>query len=89
LVIDAELENKLLQFYRVAGDAVSVGEKNVEMLINAVIVAGLGFFGTLVAVGATGIMGDSVTTLCAAGVSAGFQFFTSLAIQRGLKKEDK
>jgi len=80
--------SKILRFLTVSSEGVVSGlsESSKDMLINAVIVSGLGFFGTLVA---AGIIGDFTLTLYAAGVSAGFQFFTSLAVQRGLKTEAK
>lgn len=59
-----------------------------DQLVNAAIVAGLGAFTTLAAMTAAGIRADPLTALIAAGVSAGINFFTSLAIQRGLKERE-
>jgi len=58
-----------------------------DQLINAAIMAGLGFFSTLTSISATGIIADPATTLLAACIAAGFQFFATLAIQRGLYKK--
>jgi len=57
-----------------------------DQILNAGILAGVGFFSTLASVQATGIIKDPVTAVVAAGISAGLEFFLSLAIQRGLKK---
>ena len=59
-----------------------------DQLINAGILAGLGFFGNLLGLGATGLTQDPKTALMAAGIAAGFEFFLALAIQRGLKKAE-
>jgi len=59
-----------------------------DKLINAGILAGLGFFGNLIGLGATGLTKDPKTALLAAGITAGFEFFLALAIQRGLKKAE-
>jgi len=61
-----------------------------EQLVNAGIMAGFNFFGTLVGLGATGLLGDITVGLLSAGISAGFAFFGSLVAQRGLqpKKEE-
>ena len=58
-----------------------------EQIINALIVAGVNFFGTLAGLGATQVVHDPVLALVASGISAGFAFFSSLAVQRGLMKE--
>ena len=58
-----------------------------EQIVNSLIIAGETFFGTLVGLGAMGITSDWKTALISAGISAGFSFFTTLAIQRGLHKE--
>lgn len=55
-----------------------------DVLTNAAIMAGLNFFTTLAAMGATGLLADLKTGLLGAGISAGLSFFLSLAIQRGL-----
>lgn len=60
-----------------------------DQLINAGIMAGLGFFTTLAGIGAVGLMVDMKLGFLASGISAGFEFFLALALQRGLmKKED-
>jgi len=59
-----------------------------DMVINATITAGLGAFTTLAALNAAGIRSDPTTAALAACIAAGLNFFTSLAIQRGLKKEE-
>ena len=59
-----------------------------DQILNSVIMAGNAFFGTLVGIGATGIVQDLKTVLLGAGISAGFTFFSSLAMQRGLKKRE-
>lgn len=51
-------------------------------LADAAIIAALGFFGSLTASALVG--GDGVTTCLAAGITAGFEFFTVLAVKRGL-----
>lgn len=51
-------------------------------LADAGIIAALGFFGSLTA--STLIGGDGYTTCLAAGITAGFEFFTVLALKRGL-----
>jgi len=56
-----------------------------EALLNAVILAGLGFFTTLGGLGAVGLLADPKLGLCAAAISAGLNFFARLAIERGLK----
>ena len=60
-----------------------------DMLINAFIMAGLGFFGTLIGLGSTGLTSDLRAGLLTAGINAGFQFFMTLAIQRGLVKKEE
>jgi len=55
-------------------------------LVNAGILAGLGFFSTLASLTAVGITTDPVTSLTAAAISAGVNFFTTLALQRGLRR---
>lgn len=59
-----------------------------DKVINAGILAGLGFFGNLLGLGATGLTQDPKTALLAAGITASFEFFLALAIQRGLKKAE-
>lgn len=58
-----------------------------DQLINAGIMAGLGFFTTLAGIGAVGLMGDVKLGFLASGISAGFEFFLALALQRGLMKK--
>jgi len=59
-----------------------------DQIINALIVAGMNFFGTLAGLGATQVIKDPLLALVASGVSAGFSFFSSLAVQRGLVKKE-
>ena len=60
-----------------------------DQVVNSLIMAGNAFFGTLVGVGATGITKDWKLALIGAGISAGFTFFSTLAMQRGLKKSEE
>lgn len=69
--------------------SVENGEGNVtqkfdlaDAVLDAGIIAGLGFFGSLVGVSLAGT--DLAQACLAAGISAGFQFFTVLALKRGL-----
>lgn len=57
-----------------------------DQVINAAIMGLLGFFTALVGIGATGLLADWKLGLSAAGISAGFEFALSLAVQRGLYK---
>ena len=59
----------------------------VDQLINAAIMAGLGFFTTIAGIGAAGLLSNWQTGLLAAGISTGLEFFVALAIQRGLMKK--
>jgi len=59
-----------------------------DQLINAGIVAGVAAFTTLASISAAGIRTAPGTSLLAAAIAAGLNFFTSLAIQRGLKKAE-
>lgn len=59
-----------------------------DQLINAGVMAGFNFFGTLVGIGATGIRTEPFTCIVASGISAGFAFFGSLVAQRGLQKKE-
>jgi len=59
-----------------------------DMVINAAIVAGVAAFTTLASISAAGIRAEPGTSALAAAIAAGLNFFTSLAIQRGLKKEE-
>lgn len=59
-----------------------------DQIVNAIIMAGLGFFGTLIGLGSTGLTSDLRTGIITAAVNAGFQFFMSLALQRGLVKKE-
>jgi len=59
----------------------------VDQVINAGIMAGLGFFTTLAALSIAQIKVDPWACLAVAGISAGLQFFVSLATQRGLYKK--
>ena len=62
-----------------------------DQILNSFIMAGNAFFGTLVGiVGATQtIPKDPELALIQAGISAGFTFFSTLAIQRGLKRSEE
>jgi len=62
-----------------------------DQVVNSMIMAGNAFFGTLI-----GIIGATQTvptnwklSLIQAGISAGFTFFSTLAIQRGLKRSEE
>jgi len=59
-----------------------------DEIINSGIMAGVAFFSTLGSLTAAGIRADPVTSLIAAGIAAGANFFITLAIQRGLKKAE-
>jgi len=59
-----------------------------DQIVNALILAGVNFFGTLAGLGTTQIVKDPLLALIASGVSAGFSFFSSLAVQRGLMKKE-
>ena len=63
----------------------SANSANMEMLINSAVMAGLGFFSTVTGLMATGLVTEPTVACFAAGISAGTQFFMSLAVQRGLK----
>lgn len=58
-----------------------------DQVINAGIMAGLGFFTTIAGIGAAGLLSDWKTGLLAAGISTGLEFFVALAIQKGLMKK--
>lgn len=58
-----------------------------DQIVNAAVLAGYTFFGTLVGIGAAGLLSDLKTGLMGAFISAGFVFFSSLVTQRGLQKE--
>lgn len=60
-----------------------------DQIVNAIIMAGLGFFGTLIGLGSTGLTSNWQAAITTALVNAGFQFFMSLAIQRGLVKKEE
>jgi len=57
-----------------------------EALINAAIVAGLGFFYTLAGMGAVGLLENPVLAISAALIVAGLYFFTRLASERKIEK---
>jgi len=59
-----------------------------QEVVNSLIMAGDAFFATLLGMGATGLLQDWKLGLVGAGISAGFTFFSTLAIQRGLKKSE-
>ena len=56
-------------------------------IIDASIIAGWHFFGTLMAIRITQIIADPVKSLLAASIAAGFSFFSTLASKRGLRTE--
>lgn len=56
-----------------------------EAVADASIIAGLNFFSTLSAIGATQITSNPWEAVLAALIAAGFGFFSTLAIKRGLK----
>ena len=58
-----------------------------DQILNSLIMAGDAFFATLLGMGAIGVLQDWRLALVGAGISAGFMFFSSLAMQRKLKKE--
>ena len=60
-----------------------------DQILNSAIMAGNAFFGTLVGIGATGIVQDLKLAFIGAGISAGFTFFSTLAIQRKLKGSEE
>ena len=60
-----------------------------DQIANSLIMAGNAFFGTLVGMGATGIVQDLKIAFLGAGISAGWTFFSTLAIQRGLKRSEE
>ena len=62
-------------------------DKSVDQCINAVIMAGVNFFTTLGALGATGLLANLQIGLLAGFISAGSTFFATLAMQRGLMKK--
>jgi len=58
-----------------------------EALINAAILAGLGFFYTLASAGISGIRADPLTYVLQASIVAGLYFFTRMAFERGIDKK--
>jgi len=59
-----------------------------DQVINGAIMAGVAAFTTLASISAVGIRAEPGTAALAACIAAGLNFFTSLAIQRGLRKEE-
>jgi hypothetical protein len=59
----------------------------VDAIVDAAIMGAMTFFTTLGGLGATGLIGDPKTSMLAAGIAAGTQFFAILAMKRGLRKE--
>lgn len=57
-------------------------------VVNALIMAGLAFFQTLLGVSVAQLLGDPMKCLVAGGVAAGFSFFSTLAIHRGPRKPE-
>lgn len=68
-------------------DLIDPPKKTVDQIVNAGIMAGLGFFSTLAGMSAAGLLENPASSILAACISAGLNFFSSLAIQRGLKKD--
>ncbi|MEM2386141.1 MAG: hypothetical protein QXO67_04075 [Candidatus Bathyarchaeia archaeon] len=60
-----------------------------DQIINAVVMAGLGFFGALLGLTGSGLTTDLKAAMLTAAINAGFQFFMTLAIQRGLVKREE
>ena len=58
-----------------------------DALIDAGIMAGSSFFGTLVGLGAVGLLENPVQGLVAAGIAAGASFFAVLVTKRGLREK--
>jgi len=58
-----------------------------EALLDAAIIAGLNFFSCLSALSVLQILENPLQALVAAIISAGFGFFSTLAIKRGLRRE--
>lgn len=56
-----------------------------EQVLNSCVIAGLNFFSCLLGMGATAVTAEPKVAIVAALISAGAGFFSSLAIQRGLK----
>jgi len=59
-----------------------------DIILNALILAGLGFFTTLAGISITQIITEPKATFLAALISGGIQFFISLSIQRGLRRQE-
>ena len=59
-----------------------------DALIDAGIVAGLGFFSTVGALGVSGVIESPMRCVLAGLIAAGIQFFTYLALKRGLTKKE-
>ena len=59
-----------------------------DALIDAGIVACLGFFSTIGALGVSGVLESPTQCLLSGLISAGIQFFTYLALKRGLTKKE-
>jgi len=57
-----------------------------DAIIDATIVAGLSFFTTLGGLGATGLLTDPTKGLLAAFIGAATNFFSFLAMKRGLRE---
>ena len=58
-----------------------------DALIDAGIMSGLSFFGALAGLGVVGLLKDPLMGILAAGITAGVQFFSILAIKRRLISE--
>jgi len=59
-----------------------------DALADAGVMAGMTFFTTLGGLGVTGLASEPKTSLLAAAISAGAQFFAVLAVKRGLKPKE-
>lgn len=77
----------ILQLVRVANATTPVGDRDyVTAIINATVIAGLSFFGALVAIGVTSeALSDIRLCIYRAFITAGVTFFSSLAVSLGLR----
>jgi len=60
-----------------------------DALLDALISAGLTFFTTLGGIAVTQLVSNPTSTVIAAGVAAGGQFFAILAVKRGLREKQQ
>ena len=59
-----------------------------DAAVDAGIMAGLTFFTTIGAMGATGLLDNPVLGIVSAAIAFGTEFFLILAIKRGLKEKE-